>query len=418
MKILPWVQCIPRGLLIISLALMGAIPSSGEGPRYRNPNNFDGEYALDLLSNELPPDWRTTFRGSENGIQMGGGSLNIRHITLTEDIKVRVPLITDRFIFRFRRERIAGLERDDEWNLLDFETRVTGPWHVSLVGNPSFHKSDATIGFATAWRVRPDQYARFSYLWPRFDTNYAFENQSVNEGYTEAFRKFPGEARLETVWQNDRTSLFLDARHGRPWELDHRTLDPTPSGYIEQGEMSELIAELRHRVGDWTMNVQAKGWRSEGRLTHDPSRPDEDNHVLQDYQRFFFTLDRKLSERRTLRAGAGPSLMRGRKELPYQSTKNNRYHYEDTIGLLSYLPRWSPQWSGETAYMINFQEKVLTQGADSSRSSQIHNRIKFALRWEGTRASFVIAGNVEMDQSEAETPVSFDGGTLQFQTLF
>ena len=101
--------------------------SHGEGPVYRNPNNFDGEYALDLFSNELPADWRDRFRGSDNGIQVSGGSLNSRHLVLSDEIKLRLSLIEDRLLFRFRRERIAGLERDDPWNLLEFEARVAGP---------------------------------------------------------------------------------------------------------------------------------------------------------------------------------------------------------------------------------------------------------------------------------------------------
>lgn len=403
-------------MFLAALLCSGSV--TAQGPVFRNPNNFDGEYALDLLSNELPPDWRASYRRADSGVQIGGGSLNIRHIVLAEDIKFHMPLSGDRLAFRFRRERRAGLERDDVWNLLEFEGRVAGPWHLSLLGNPSFHKSDATIGAATAWRAGPGRYARFSYLWPRFDTNYAFRNTSVNEGYTEAFRHYPGEARFEVVWQEGGHELFLDARHGRPWELAHENFDTPPTGYVEKGDMSEVHGEARHHVDAWTWGFQADYWRAASAIAYDPARPAEDQRAVWEHHRLFLTLERAIDGKGAVRAGVGPSYMRGTLEVPAQPADDNAYRYTETLALLSYLPRWSPKWSGEATYLIDFQHAEITQGSAPASVSPIHNRMKFALRWDGAFGSFVVAGNVELDQSDAESTLSFDGGTLQFQATF
>ncbi|MBK7689339.1 MAG: hypothetical protein IPJ35_10210 [Elusimicrobia bacterium] len=90
------------------LLAAGSAWAVSPGPSFYNLYDFNAEYALDRLSNAWDPDDRADFRAVGTGLRVTGGSLNIRHLQVREDIKLRVPFGA-RWTARFRRERDLGL---------------------------------------------------------------------------------------------------------------------------------------------------------------------------------------------------------------------------------------------------------------------------------------------------------------------
>ncbi|MGQ0644441.1 MAG: hypothetical protein ACT4O3_03000, partial [Elusimicrobiota bacterium] len=127
-----------RLLLIFTAALAAAGPARPQGPVFADLHDLDAEYELDRLMNRFPWEWRGRFWAAPTGFRITGGSLNIRHLYIRQEAKIRFPLTHDKFAFRFRYEKKQGLERDDVKAELEFETRPWPGWFLSLVGEPAF----------------------------------------------------------------------------------------------------------------------------------------------------------------------------------------------------------------------------------------------------------------------------------------
>lgn len=386
------------------------------GPSFYNLYDFNAEYALDRLSNAWDPDERADFRSVGTGLRVTGGSLNIRHLQVREDLKLRVPF-GDRWTARFRRERDLGLSGREERSLLDIEHRFAGPWTLGVVGAPAFHKAEASLGFSTAWRRREDRFVRAAVLWPGFDTNYAYKNTSVTEDHRRAYRTFPREGRVEAVWQSDRVRFGADGRWARRWELEHEEFAPGAEKYVETGERRALSIDVSGRLGVWTAGGEWEYTRHAGQIMYEPARPGEDRAAHEESFRSIVRLERNLSHA-AVRLTAAPAVFRGRQTFPGSSGSNEFFVLRDRIVGVSYLPRFGGGWTGEAAYFIDRQTGHIRRGGGAVSRPRTQNRAMFALRWKRAPGhGFVVAANVEMDNDEAEKIFSFDGGVVQFQTV-
>lgn len=398
------------------LLAAGSAWAVSPGPSFYNLYDFNAEYALDRLSNAWDPDDRADFRAVGTGLRVTGGSLNIRHLQVREDIKLRVPFGA-RWTARFRRERDLGLSGKEERSLLEIEHRLAGPWAVGVVGAPAFHKAEASLGFSTAWRRREDRFVRASILWPGFDTNYAYKNTSVTEDHRRAYRTFPREGRVEAVWQSDRLWFGLDGQWARRWELEHEDFAPGAEKYVETGERRALSMDASGRFGEWTGGGEWEYSRHAGSVVYDPARPGEDRSVSEESFRSIFHLEKHLSNA-AIRLTAAPAVFRGRQTFAGSPGLNEFFVLRDRIVGVSYLPRFGSGWSGEASYWLDSQSGRIRRGGSEDLRPRTQNRALVALRWKKAPGNcFVVAANVEMDNDEAEKIFSFDGGVVQFQTV-
>lgn len=389
-------------------------------PAYRNVFNLDAEYELDRFMQDVPWDWRDRFRSSATGVQIGGTSLNIRHFFIQQDVKLRLLIVEDRFWFRFRDARLRGLERDDRDTEVEFEYRPVSALHLSVFGEPTFDKADTDIGLAARWGRDEGRSIRFEYAWPDFDTNYSYENQSVNEGFLSFYRRFPQDARLTASWIDGPWSLWLAGSHRRPWERQTLSLTGTGAAFIEEGAEREASLDLRYRFRRWTAALEGETWLERTSLRFEPAAPVMDRSVIQERNMLRLSLERSMSDSWRLRAGGGPVLHRGRLRFPAQPASDEAYRVHDAIFYLFSYHRMGRKLWGEAGYLVDRQnvQQRLPNFADSSQR-MTQTRAKFGLQHDfdgGASIRGVTAW--EMDPSGAETLMSFDGGTLIFQTTF
>ncbi|MBI4396142.1 MAG: hypothetical protein HY548_03535 [Elusimicrobia bacterium] len=406
---------------ILALAGLRSTPDVvAQGPTFVNIYNLDAEYELDRLMGEFPWEERDPFVSTSTGFRITTGSLNIRHFYIEETLKTRFPLIDDKFWLRFQYRKRQGLERNEVDVPLELEVRLRPRWFLSLVGEPAFHKSDTDVGAALRWGETEGRSLKFTYLWPDFDTNYAFRNQSVNEDHQEFYRRLPQEARLSAVWIEGPWSLNAGGTFSRPSELVRQGLIAPFTRYILKGSRSEGSLDLRRRWAEWTWGLESEFWRERQSIDFEPVAPSSDRGQIQERSTVRSSLERRLAPDWRLRFGGGLAFYRSHMRYPAQPNLNESNQIDDRLGTLSLFHELRSGLWLEGGYIADRQWfKVQGPGFVQDMGRRVHKRGKVALQYHFSERSYIRAvAALELDRAETEHFLSFDGGTVQLQTVF
>ncbi len=395
-------------------------PAGAVGPDYSDIYNLDAEYELDRLMGDIPWEWRDRFRSSVSGFQGTGGSLNIRHLYSEQVFKARFPLLQDRLWFRILDKRNRGLEREEVETHLEFEYSPAPRWYLSFLGAPALHKSDVVVGAAARWGRDEGRSVRFAYLWPGFDTNYAFHNRSINEGYEEFYRRFPQEARLSAVWIRSPLSFFIEGRHRRTSELEHQEFSPPRTRFISGDGEAEAVWDVRYVAGRWAWGTEGSLWRARESLRYEPAAAALDQTLIRERSAARLTLRRTLGAGWAVRVGGGMVGSRGHLRYPGQPLSDRAYRIYDRIGYVAADHAVTARFGVEAGYFYDRQgRKSVETGNVAIMEKNSQNRGKLAIRYDfSENASLRVISAIELDQNQSENFASFDGGTIQFQTTF
>lgn len=169
------------------------------GP-YDTEEEFDVEYAMDLVQLSYDRDWERIWADHDIGIRFAMGSLNVRQWFLNQEVKLAADF-TDWFRFLYRYDRYEGLEPLwDERQLNEFELEF-GIWRWFKLGlrtDPTFWKRYSDAGFTAKFRYDRGRYVEAGYTAIDFDNNYSFRRSKYDEGYEEMFEESP--RRYEAAW--------------------------------------------------------------------------------------------------------------------------------------------------------------------------------------------------------------------------
>lgn len=407
----------PRfGALVLLLSLPPAA-GAADPPIFRNIHALDAEYELDRRMGEFPDDARDAFHSAETAFRITGGSLNIRHLVLSEDLKARFSLVDGRLWLRFNHRRRLGLERDDREGEVELEWSPARRWFLSFLGEPAFDKSETSAGFAARWGVSEGRSVKLTYLWPGFDSNYAFSNPSINEGFTRFYRRTPQEARLAAHWTGETLSAHAEGRLRRGWEADFRDL-LTGEQYIDEGAKAEALLDLRWRRNAWTWGLEGEAWRERLARRHEPSVFLEDRSVFAEKALGRITAERRVGASWRIRAAAALAAARGATTRPADVSPEDGYNILDRIFEATAFHR-SGRREWEAAFLYDRQRWETRAGVASISAPVSHNRGKLGFRYDfSERAWIKAAAAVELDRTQSETFFSFDGGTVLLQASF
>jgi len=401
--------------LLLTIGLSAAAGAETAG--FRNVYRLDAEYELDRFMGDFPWEWRDPFWDAANAFRITGGSLNIRHFYIRQNLKARFPLAEDRAWFRFSYDKHLGLERDDAGAQLELEGRPAGDFYLSLVGEPTFHKADTDIGAALRWGPSEGRGVKFIYLWQDFDANYAYHNKSTSEGEETYYRRFPQEARLAGVWTGDVLSARLEGRLARPWEREELILTIPAAQRVVRGASSEAAGELRGRIAPWGWAAEGEAWRERESAASSPADGNDGQTHRERYQSRF-SAERALSTFWRARAGLGFVRQRGVTRVTDQPALMDGYRLHDRLWFFS-LFRTAGRWEWEGQYLYDRQTRALRTGSSNETASRSDNRLKLAaLARLSDGIGFRFITTWELDATESERPGGFDGGTIQFQTVF
>jgi hypothetical protein len=171
------------------------------GP-YDIEEEFDTEYAMDLVQLSYDRDWDSLWLEKDIGVRLAMGSLNVRQWFLDQEVKVAADF-TDWFRFLYRYDRYDGLEPLwDERQLNEFELEF-GVWRWFKLGlrtQPVFWKRYSDAGLTAKFRRDRYRYVEAGYTALDFDNNYSFRRSNYDEGYEEIFEESPRRYEAAAAW--------------------------------------------------------------------------------------------------------------------------------------------------------------------------------------------------------------------------
>lgn len=189
------------GALAVTCGVGPAAAQYVPGP-YHIEEEFDKEYAMDLVQLSYDRDWDRIWDGNDTGVRLAMGSLNVRQWFLDQEVKFAADF-TDWFRFLYRYDRYEGLEPLwDERQLNEFELEF-GVWRWFKLGlrtQPTFWKRYSDAGFTAKFRYDRDRYVEVGYTAIDFDNNYSFRRSSYDEGYEEMFEESPQRYEAAGSW--------------------------------------------------------------------------------------------------------------------------------------------------------------------------------------------------------------------------
>jgi hypothetical protein len=381
------------------------------GP-YDIEEEFDTEYAMDLLQLSYDRDWEAIWDENDVGLRLAMGSLNVRQWHLNQEVKFAAEF-TDWFRFLYRYDRYEGLEPlwdERQLNEMELEFRLWRWFKLGLRTQPTFWKRYADAGFTAKFDYGPGRYVEAGYTAIDFDNNYSFERSDYDEGYEEIFEQSP--KRYEAAWA-----------WSFPWGivLEGEGFWRTPSvkyyTYYD-GQRPDWGRRYAERYGSLTVRKglpanleayytgEANLWEETRRLTDPPVGE--------------IPLEEDYDGRLTLASHAagifyqppGRHRLRGGLERRFQSRRftfgaqpNENYLYEKTelvYHLLWRLRTWRELYL-ETGYMgekidIN-KDRFFYESIDKWKWYE--NRVPISLEYKfGTNYAFKMASGIDLDSRD------------------
>ena len=263
-------------LLVFSLTAGEARAQSYISPFPEEPERYDREYYLDMLTLRYDRHWRDAWYARDNVYRLRFGSLNVEQWKLDESLKLAVGL-SDRFRFRFWMDADEGLA--ETWyrrSELEFEGRLSGPYYASIYVSPSFWKRENDIGLGFQRRTETDRFVRVIARVLDFANDFSYERGENIEDEENLYTSQPIEVELEAREEIGATFRFgARGRITNRWEKEYRYLSDQAEDYVESGYRREglawaeyditpsLIVGCEARVGEFwseTSNSETTSW--------------------------------------------------------------------------------------------------------------------------------------------------------------
>jgi hypothetical protein len=224
-----------RPITALAVLLLWTIPLSAQdfvSSYPEEPERYDSEYYLDLLTMRHDSRWREFWYARDNVFRLGFGSLNVEQWSLDQELKFSLEL-SDRFRFRYWMEHRRSLDVSDvERNELELEFRAHGPYYLSFYLAPAFMKRENDIGIGFQRRIDIDRYATLAFRILDFANNFAYEHGDMIEGeeniYTEQPLRFSLSSREEI---GESLRFGIEAFATNRWSMDYHTIDNPSSDY-------------------------------------------------------------------------------------------------------------------------------------------------------------------------------------------
>jgi hypothetical protein len=246
-------------IVILAVLLLSALPVIAQdfvSSYPEEPERYDSEYYLDLLTMRHDSRWREFWYARDNVFRLRFGSLNVEQWSLDQELKFSLEL-SARFRFRYWMEHRYSLDVSDvERNELELEFRTRGPYYLSFYLAPAFMKRENDIGIGFQRRTDTDRYATLAFRVLDFANNFAYEHGEKIEGeeniYTEQPLRFSLSSRDEI---GESLRFGIEAFATNRWSMDYHVLDSPSSDYTHSsrawdGDLwVEYLADPETRFG-------------------------------------------------------------------------------------------------------------------------------------------------------------------------
>lgn len=383
------------------------------GP-YNTEEEFDAEYAMDLVQLSYDRDWERVWAENDIGVRLAIGSLNVRQWFLSQDVKFAAPF-TDWFRFLYRYDRYDGLEPlwdERQLNEFELEFRLWRWFKLGLRTQPTFWKRYSDAGATVKFDYGRDRFLEVGYTAIDFDNNYSFRRSKYDEGYEEMFAKSPRRYEFAGGWSFPLGFKVTGEGFWRTPSVKYYTYF-----YGQRPDWARRYAERYGAVAMWKTlpaNLEAyyrgaaSEWEETRRLTDPPlgAVPLEEDYDGR------LTLDShgcgayyQPPGRHRVRAGLERRRQTRRFNFTYEPQDSYLYEKTELIyHLLWRLRTWRELYL-ETGYMgeaINAEKINLDTGSRQTWDREkTQNRVPISLEYKfGENYAFKMASGVDLDSRD------------------
>lgn len=404
---------------------------------YREPENLDREYELDLITQSYPRNWDKYWRGRDQAWRISGGSVNVRDLLLRQEVKFKLLLssrwnlggnlnfyqtIPSSEISCFTFDRPDAFDQTNYKNVFAFEYKLQGKSFLSIMGAPALEKKriDAGVG----WRLAQDQlnYLSLRYWWLNFDNNHAFSKEKEFDDKEEIYSRNPREIDLSLGVKQLNFYGYLEFTVTTKARQEFIFYND-PAAFYRAATGSIYFNSLCEYQFNQTLLLGAEIFRETGHR-------DQEFLVEQDnfdsyFSKYFvspyatFQLDQSNALTLELRW----QQKRFVQNFPQQETANFKYHKREIFPLITYARKLNNSWDLELGYLreaAKVRRVYPNQPTlDNFKDSLIDDRLKIAFIYKVGEKLFLKAlTGVELDSRDQGKFPYLDKGAVQLISNF
>ncbi|OGS46571.1 MAG: hypothetical protein A2539_01705 [Elusimicrobia bacterium RIFOXYD2_FULL_34_15] len=385
---------------------------------FPDPKLIDKEFEMDVFMEYFLPEWNFQYLFSENGLRITAGSLNIKHLNLNEELKLRTLLINNKLWARFYHKRIETIDNKDFLNEIEFEYSPLNDLYLSFLGTPEFKKYEIDIGWAVRYAKDEGNGLKLSYILTDFDNNYAFHNDSTVLGFKKFYKNVPKKWRLEIKRDINVLKSYVFVEYNTKTVYDYEDLTDVTQNYDVENKNYRIDTNINTKIySDWKLgfdlnlrkNNDKKDFVSISSSLNENFSSVEKKYILRPY------FEKSILENLTIFSGF--SFIKHIYDITYPNNIINSYNYDkDNMG-------------GFTLFYLNLPQKSLIEfgylhdnidwDKNGVNGNSKENRLKFGYEYKfNEKSSIKFITGWDLDRQDWGKFAFFDGGHVQFQAIF
>ncbi len=200
------------------------------------PEKYDSEYYLDMLTIRTDHGWREVWDRSDNVYNFSTGSLNVEQWFLRQSLKFSASL-SENFRFRYWLDNRNTLAEDNGTrNEIEIEWNFSPRYYFSFYLEPAFWKRENDIGVGIQRRTAINRYLKLIMRVRDFANNFAYEHGDAIECEENIYSTQPLEFTFQMREEAGNLLRFgLNAFFSYRWEKEYNFLDNPGDNYSAAG---------------------------------------------------------------------------------------------------------------------------------------------------------------------------------------
>ncbi len=421
-------------LLLIFILVCRALSEAA----YIEPERKNREYELDLLTQSFPRSWDKLWQASDNAIRISGGSVNVRDLLFTNQLKFKIPLtgrlnlkgdlnyfqtINGTTIARNGFDRIDTFDQTAYKNVFEFEYIFSDALAASFLGVPAFEKQRTDVGLGLKWG-QPLSYIKVNYWWLNFDNNYAYSKEKEFADTEEIYNKNPREIQVYARYDNKAVYTYLELVLTPAANKDFTDYRSITTWYRLTTGSDYFKHVMEYRINE-IINIGIESFRETGTQNWEfiSSRQAENYHSY--YSKYYispyleYVLDWKSLVSLELRYQRKYFIQE------FLQAQSNNYYYrkKEIFPVFGYQRRIGKFWELELAYLREAAEVSriypATPELNNYKDTLVDDRLKIGFSYKiNGRLELKAMTGVELDRRDQGRFPYLDKGAVQFMTTF
>ena len=360
------------------------------------PERFDSEYYLDMLTFREDRFWRELWFDRDNAYGLRFGSLNVEQWALIQSLKFAVP-VSGRVRIRYHLDIHELLdERSTDRSEIETEVRIAGDHYVSALLAPAFWKRENDVGLRLQRRTAVDRFLLLDFRVIDAANDFAYEHGEDIEGEERIYSSQPFEIGVKAREEVAPGLRFgLEASAVTLWRRDNSFEDDPVEGYSDAGRSRELDLWVEYDITErWSLDVDVR--TAEYMYERSGTASFAERHRTRSFlpRAWLFAGDRTESRPRWI-LSAGVQVRRER--WSREGDEGGSFRKDEILPLLTGELALSPSHSVSAGYLADLYASERT-GAGAGSDSRTENRIRLSWIYRiGGRGRLEVIETIDLD---------------------